>query len=113
MTGLIDGLREDSAVVVGHDWGAAVAWHCAVLRPDRFRAVVSLSVPFRGRGTVRPTRAMPQTDTAVFYMLYFQSPGVAEAEFEHDVRDTIRRILYSSSGDASTCERDRAAGHDP
>jgi pimeloyl-ACP methyl ester carboxylesterase len=43
---------------------------------------------------------MPQTDTAVFSMLYFQTPGAAEAEYERDVRDTMRRVLYSASGDA-------------
>jgi epoxide hydrolase A/B len=57
-------------------------------------------VPFRPRGAVRPTTVMPQTDDAVFYQLYFQTPGVAEAEFERDVRTTLRRLLYSASGDA-------------
>jgi len=96
--GLLDALGAESAVVVGHDWGATVAWHAALLRPDRFRAVVGLSVPFRPRRPVRPTTAMPQTDDAVFYQLFFQAPGVAEAEFERDVRSTIRQ-LYAGSGD--------------
>jgi pimeloyl-ACP methyl ester carboxylesterase len=76
-----------------------VAWHAALLRPDRFSAVIGLSVPFRPRGAVRPTTAMPQTDDAVFYQLYFQTPGVAEAEFEHDIRGFIRASLFSISGD--------------
>ena len=50
MVGLLDSLGEDSAVIAGHDWGAPVAWHAALLRPDRFRAVVGLSVPYRPRG---------------------------------------------------------------
>src|SRR2546427_5130610 len=58
------------------------------------------SVPHRGRGRARPTTVMPQTPEAVFYQLYFQKPGVAEAELEHDVRASIRRLLYSISGDA-------------
>ena len=100
MVSLLDTLGAESAVIVGHDWGAPVAWHAALLRPDRFRAVIGLSVPFRPRGSVRPTTVMPQTDDAVFYQLYFQTPGVAEAEFERDVRMTLRRLLYSVSGDA-------------
>jgi pimeloyl-ACP methyl ester carboxylesterase len=100
MVGLLDALGAESAVIAGHDWGAPVAWHAALLRPDRFRAVIGLSVPFRPRGSVRPTTVMPQTDDAVFYQLYFQTPGVAEAEFERDVRSTFRRLLYSASGDA-------------
>src|SRR5215472_4833243 len=100
MVGLLDTLGAEHAVIAGHDWGAPVAWHAALLRPDRFRAVIGLSVPFRPRGPVAPTSVMPQTDNAIFYQLYFQTPGVAEAEFERDVRHTIRSILYSASGDA-------------
>ena len=43
---------------------------------------------------------MPQSADMLFYQLYFQTPGVAEAEFERDVRSTVRTILYSISGDA-------------
>jgi pimeloyl-ACP methyl ester carboxylesterase len=99
MVGVLDALGAREAVIVGHDWGAPVAWHSALLRPDRFRAVAGLSVPFRPRGSTRPTSAMPQTESSLFYQLYFQAPGVAEAELGRDPRDTIRRILYSASGD--------------
>jgi pimeloyl-ACP methyl ester carboxylesterase len=100
MVGLVEALGGGApAVIAGHDWGAPVAWHAALLRPDRFRAVIGLSVPYRPRGSVRPSTAMPQTDDAVFYQLYFQAPGVAEAELSRDVRSSIRRILYSGSGE--------------
>jgi pimeloyl-ACP methyl ester carboxylesterase len=99
MVGVLDALNAPEAVVVGHDWGAPVAWHCALLRPDRFRAVAGLSVPFRPRGSRRPTSVMPQTESSLFYQLYFQAPGVAEAELGRNPRDTIRRLLYSGSGD--------------
>ena len=99
MVGVLDALSAPEAVVVGHDWGAPVAWHCALFRPDRFRAVAGLSVPFRPRGSTRPTSVMPQTDSSLFYQLYFQAPGVAEAELERNPRDTTRRLLYSGSGD--------------
>jgi len=98
MVGLLDALGEAQAVIVGHDWGGPVAWHAALLRPDRFRAVVGLSVPFRPRGPVRPTSVMPQTEEAEFYQLYFQRSGVAEAELERDPRLSIRASLYSGSG---------------
>jgi pimeloyl-ACP methyl ester carboxylesterase len=99
MVGVLDALKEERAVVVGHDWGAPVAWHCALLRPDRFRAVVGLSVPYRPRGSVAPTSVMPQTADAAFYQLYFQTPGVAEAELDAEPLISLRRILYSGSGD--------------
>jgi len=99
MVGLADALGGEPAVIAGHDWGAPVAWHAALLRPDRFRAVIGLSVPFRPRGSVRPSTAMPQTDDTVFYQLYFQAPGVAEAELSRDVRSSIRRVLHAGSGE--------------
>ena len=101
MVGLLDALGEPQAVIVGHDWGAPVAWHAALLRPDRFRGVVGLSVPFRPRLPVRPTSAMPQTSDAYFYQLYFQKPGLAESEAERDPRTTIRTILYTLSAQGS------------
>lgn len=99
MVGLLDALGEETAVIVGHDWGAPVAWNSALLRPDRFRAVAALSVPYAPRGSVRPTQALRAAAGDHFmYMLYFQTPGVAEAELERDVRSTLRRFLYSASG---------------
>jgi pimeloyl-ACP methyl ester carboxylesterase len=100
VVGLLDALGAPTAVIAGHDWGAPVAWNAALLRPDRFRAVIGLSVPFLPRGSARPTTVMPQTQDAIFYQLYFQKPGVAEAELERDPRETIRRVLFWGSGDA-------------
>jgi pimeloyl-ACP methyl ester carboxylesterase len=99
MVGVLDSLGEKNAVIAGHDWGAPVAWHAALMRPDRFRAVVGLSVPYRPRGSIAPTTVMPQNAEAFFYQLYFQPPGVAEAELESDARISLRKILYSGSGD--------------
>jgi len=100
MVGLLDALKAPTAVIAGHDWGAPVAWAAALLRPDRFRGVIGLSVPYRPRGTIQPTTVMPRTDDAIFYQLYFQTPGVAEAELERDPSTTLRRTLYWGSGDS-------------
>jgi pimeloyl-ACP methyl ester carboxylesterase len=99
MVGLLDALRVEKAVIVGHDWGAPVAWYAALLRPDRFRGVVGLSVPFLPLGQVYTSPQLPETADAVFYQAYFQTPGVAEAELEHDIRSTVRSLLYTLSGD--------------
>lgn len=109
LIGLLDALDARSAIVVGHDVGASVAWQAAQLRPDRIRAVAGLSVPFRPRGKIRPTAAMPRTADAEFYMLYFQTPGRAETEFEADPRSTIRNMLYGASGDGVRAARAAAA----
>jgi pimeloyl-ACP methyl ester carboxylesterase len=102
LVGLLDALGVASATVVGHDWGAPVAWHAALLRPDVFPAVVGISVPFGPRlpGAVRPTQMLRSgLGDAFLYVLYFQDVGVAEAELDADIRGNLRRILYSISGD--------------
>ncbi len=100
VVGLLDALGAEHAVIAGHDWGAPVAWHAALLRPDRFRAVIGLSVPFRPRSQMAPTSVMPRQDDAQFYQLYFQTPGIAEAELDRDPRETLVKLLFAVSGDA-------------
>ncbi|MGS2589833.1 alpha/beta fold hydrolase [Streptomyces hebeiensis] len=99
VVGLIHALGEERAFVVGHDWGAPVAWHTALLRPDVVRGVAGLSVPPPFRGGSRPLEAMNKLFDGQFYWNYFEKPGVAEAEFERDVRTSLRRFLYAASGD--------------
>jgi pimeloyl-ACP methyl ester carboxylesterase len=53
---------------------------------------------------------MPRTDDAIFYQLYFQEPGVAEAELERDPRETIRRLAYWGSGDAQPSAHTAGSG---
>jgi len=102
IVGLVHALREQHAVIVGHDWGSPVAWHCALLRPDMFHAIALLSVPYvqRSWSDIRPTEAMKRmAGDKQFYQLYFQEPGKAERDLEANVRDALRRFLYSASGD--------------
>lgn len=100
MVELVKALGESQAVIVGHDWGAPVAWHAALLRPDMFRAVVGMSVPWTPPSHVNLLAALEKQGIRTFYMQYFQRPGVAEAEFERDVPASLRRIYFSGSGDA-------------
>ena len=99
MVGLIKALGETQAVIVGHDWGAPVAWNAALMRPDIFRAVVGLSVPFAARGPTELLAALQSQGIYDFYMQYFQTPGVAEAELERDVAASIRLMSFNASGD--------------
>jgi pimeloyl-ACP methyl ester carboxylesterase len=99
IVGLVSALGADSAVIAGHDWGAPVAWNAAMWRPDVFRAVIALSVPASDRGPMRPTASLKQAfGDEFFYMLYFQTPGVAEHELQKDVRRSLRMFLHSASG---------------
>jgi pimeloyl-ACP methyl ester carboxylesterase len=102
IVGLVDALGAKQAVIAGHDIGAAIAWQTALLRPDRFRAVIALSPPFRSRGfgdAGPPTTLMPRTEDAVFYQLFLQNPAV-EAGLGRDLRLTFRYQFYTLSGDS-------------
>ena len=101
MVALVEALGEKQAVIIGHDWGAPVAWHAALFRPDIFTAVAGLSVPppFRGRG--RPLATLRESGITNFYWQYFQTPGVAEAEFERDVALSMRTLLGRGFSDPS------------
>ena len=95
MVALVAALGEKQAVIIGHDWGAPVAWHAAMFRPDVFTAVAGLSVPPPLRGRGRPMETLRKDGITNFYWQYFQEPGVAEAEFERDVDFTMRAIFSS------------------
>ncbi len=92
---LMDALGAAQAVVAGHDWGAPVAWHTALFRPDRIRGVIGLSVPYRPRGSAAPIATLREALGESFYMVYFQQPGVAEAELSADPQATFRKVLTS------------------
>ena len=99
---LVEALGETQAVIVGHDWGAPIAWSSALLRPDMFRAVAGLSVPYSPPSATRPSdafRAMGGDEE--FYIEYFQQPGRAEAEIEADVRTWLLGFYFTASGDAA------------
>ncbi len=99
--GVVAALGYSEAVVVGHDWGAPIAWNSALLHPEVFRAVAGLSVPYTPRGKVRPSevfRAMGGAEE--FYIQYFQRPARAEAEIEPDVAGWLEGFYYSASGSA-------------
>ncbi|MEH6378727.1 alpha/beta hydrolase [Streptomyces sp. KLMMK] len=104
---LTHALGEESAVVVGHDWGAPVAWTTALLRPDVVRGVAGLSVPPLPHGPAAPLPALRSVLGDGFYQLYFQEPGVADAELARDPATSFRRILFSGSGDSSQTDPPR------
>jgi pimeloyl-ACP methyl ester carboxylesterase len=89
MTALLDALEEDSAVFIGHDWGANVVWHMALLHPERVRAVAGLSVPYVPRAPALPMPIMRRHLGEDFYICWFQTPGEADRELAKDVRRTL------------------------
>jgi pimeloyl-ACP methyl ester carboxylesterase len=99
--GVVEALGCESAFIVGHDWGAPIAANSALLRPDVFRAVALLSVPYSPAGTRRPSEAFAAMGGGEeFYINYFQEPGRAEAEAELDVRSWLLGFYVGASGNA-------------
>ncbi|MEU5114297.1 alpha/beta hydrolase [Streptomyces longwoodensis] len=98
---VVRALGEESAVVVGHDWGATIAAHSALLRPEVFRAVGLLSVPYTPPGGPRPSDVFTRLggEAEEFYVAYFQEPGRAEAEVEPDVRGWLAGFYAALSAD--------------
>jgi pimeloyl-ACP methyl ester carboxylesterase len=91
LTGLLDALEVEKAVVVGHDWGGLVGWQMALLAPHRVAGVVGINTPFFPRLPFPPLAMMRAAAQGNFhYILHFQEPGVAEAELERDPRRTLR-----------------------
>lgn len=94
----MDALEQDQACIVGHDWGAPIAWHLALLEPQRVRAVVGMAVPFAGRPKQPAIDIMRQLYAGRFhYILHFQEAGVAEREMDADIGRTLRMMMHNTS----------------
>ena len=108
MAELVKALGETQAVIVGHDWGAPVAWHAALWRPDLFTAVSAMSVPYAPPGHIDILSALEKNGIDNFYLQYFQKPGVAEAELQQDIRGALRKLYYTAGGEM--VEKDKGFG---
>ena len=105
LVGLVNALGGHPAVIAGHDWGAWVTQYAALFRPDLFRAVVLLSVPFLPRGEISPSEWERQKYPGkVFYQQVFRTPG-SEKAFEADVRGTLTGAFYAASGEPPKDQR--------
>jgi pimeloyl-ACP methyl ester carboxylesterase len=104
VAGVIDALSPGKpAVLMGHDWGAPIVWHTALLHPSKVRGVAGLSVPYFALPPAplnQIFKAMFTDQGKFFYMSYFQDEGVAEAEFEADVRGALRKLYFASSANS-------------
>ncbi len=105
VVGLVHAMGEESAVVVGHDWGALVAAYAALFRPDLFRAVALLSVPYAPRGPLNQTEwERKRYPGKIFYQAALRSAGSNEFLMS-DVRSSLMKGLYSLSGEAEGQDR--------
>ena len=94
-------LSDEPVVLVGHDWGAPIAWNTALLYPNFVRAVANLSVPYLPGGAAAFVDILARAYADRFiYQVYFQAEGVVETELEPDVATALRKIYFALSGEA-------------
>lgn len=106
IAGLIDTLGEDTAILIGHDWGSPICWNTATFYPERVSAIGILSVPYHRRLDIPETELWRRLyGDDFFYQLYFQAEGVAEAELEADISSALRKIYFTLSGDDPVPDR--------
>jgi pimeloyl-ACP methyl ester carboxylesterase len=100
VAGIADALGHRKFHLAGHDWGSLVAWHTALLHPQRIRSVCGMSVPYaRARHPEQMTRQEYHGER-FWYWVYFQQPDKPEAELDRDIRRSLRLIYQSVSGEA-------------
>ncbi|GAA0181050.1 hydrolase [Lithospermum erythrorhizon] len=99
LVGLLDGLGLEKVFVVGHDWGAVMAWYFCLLRPDKVNALVNLSVAYTPRNPKRkPVETMRAFLGDDYYICRFQNPGEMEEEFSRvDTARLIKKFLTNRS----------------
>ena len=91
--GLLDHYGHDEATLVGHDWGANVAWGTTLLHPERISRVAALSLPYQPRGDVPWIEWMEAAFGGDFYFVHFnRQPGVADAVLDANVERFLRNL---------------------
>lgn len=93
VTGLLDALELPRAMIVGHDWGALLAWHLALTVPERMVGLVALNVPFIPQPPADPIRLMRERFGPEFYIVHFQDSDEADRRFSEDVSRFLDRLM--------------------
>ncbi|HWI72411.1 MAG TPA: alpha/beta fold hydrolase, partial [Baekduia sp.] len=104
VAGVIAQLSETGrAHVVGHDWGAAVAWAVATLHPDRVDRLAALNVPHPAT-MLRTLQRSPRQLARSWYMFFFQLPLLPERLLQRGGRRTLERVYADARPGAFTAE---------
>ena len=93
LAGMLDALGLKKAIFVGHDWGGLVVWMMPLLHPERVAGVIGVNTPFLPRAPMDPIAAMRAVYGENMYIVYFQTPGVADAVLAKDVGKTFRFFM--------------------
>ena len=93
LVGLLDHLGVEQAIFCGHDWGGVVVWQMPLMHPDRVAGVIGLNTPFIPRAPADPIAIMRMRFGPDMYIVWFQTPGDADAVLSADVDKTMRFFM--------------------
>ena len=93
LVGLLDHLGVKKAIFCGHDWGGMVVWQMPLMHPGRVAGVIGLNTPFMPRSPFEPIAAMRMRFGPDMYIVWFQTPGDADAVPGADVEKTMRFFM--------------------
>jgi pimeloyl-ACP methyl ester carboxylesterase len=110
MAGLLDALKIDRAVFVGHDWGGFVAWAMPLLYPERTAGVVGVCTPYMAIPPISVLRAMVNGKDERMYIVWFQEPGRAESVMDPKARLIFDRLMRAPLSPEESAKRSMASG---
>src|SRR6185437_5898566 len=93
LVGLLDHLGVEKAIFCGHDWGGFVAWQAPLMHRERVAGVIGLNTPFLPRPPMDPIALMRLRYGPDMYIVWFQTPGDADAVLAADVDKTMRFFM--------------------
>jgi epoxide hydrolase A/B len=94
LVGLLDYLKIDKAIFVGHDWGGFVVWQMALRYPNRVAGVVGVNTPHTNRAPADPVQLMRQRFGDHMYIVQFQDPSrEADRIFNSRVEQTFDAFM--------------------
>ena len=97
---IISFLNKDTAILIGHDWGAPICWTTAAYFKEKVSGVIGLSVPFTRRGKISSTKLWNKLYKNIFfYQNYFQKIDIPEKELEKDILLSLKKIYYWCSAE--------------
>lgn len=111
LAALLNALEIDRAVFCGHDWGGAIVWPMAQLRPDLVAGVIGVSTPHAPPPPVPPLSIFEKRYTKKHYIVQFQKDGEAEALFARDV-ERFFRIMFRGPPANAAARADDPATYD-
>jgi pimeloyl-ACP methyl ester carboxylesterase len=110
MAGLLDALKIDRAIFVGHDWGGFVAWAMPVLYPERTAGVIGVCTPYMAMPQTSFMRTLVNGKDERMYILWFQEPGRAEAVMDPKARLIFDRLMRAPLDPVESAKRMMASG---